>query len=501
MGLLGLFLSGCVSAGYVTQAPAYSEQDQPEQVTYQSFYDNLSPYGNWIDYPQYGHVWNPRVSSGFRPYATNGQWRYSNDGWAWQSNYNWGWAPFHYGRWLLDDNYGWLWVPGYDWSPAWVTWGRMDNNYAWAPLMPGVNVGMEYNNWRPNSSYWNIVPRERLGDRNISNVIVHYGHDNNINSNNTTIHNSNTTIVNNTNITRNITIINNYNTSRTNNYYSKGPEVGEVEKYTHNKIQPVAFRDVHQIGRPSQSATQMDVYRPVVQNPHPSTTGQGLYNGPANGAPNYPADNPLRNNGNNGNAIKNQYNSTNSVGNPKPVPNELSTPVPVQNNHPVMDANQSGATNLQGAPTNAGGNIQRDINQQPVRQRQSNQNGTSTTPTNNVAPVQQLPASSNQAITQQQQQQQQQQRQQERQQQQNVQNRDQNSGRAPNQVNQSANSNQVQPRMYRRVDPNQTRPIRNEAQTPVMQPRQQQRNVEQLPIQRQAANNGNSKPNREQDRR
>ncbi|HET6724229.1 MAG TPA: hypothetical protein VFH07_15825, partial [Chitinophagaceae bacterium] len=28
-------------------------------VSFQTFYDDLSPYGQWIDYPQYGYVWSP----------------------------------------------------------------------------------------------------------------------------------------------------------------------------------------------------------------------------------------------------------------------------------------------------------------------------------------------------------------------------------------------------------------------------------------------------------
>ncbi len=41
-------------------------------VSFQVFYDDLSPYGTWVDNPDYGYVWVPRVSSGFTPYGTNG---------------------------------------------------------------------------------------------------------------------------------------------------------------------------------------------------------------------------------------------------------------------------------------------------------------------------------------------------------------------------------------------------------------------------------------------
>ncbi|MGH2565197.1 MAG: DUF6600 domain-containing protein, partial [Ginsengibacter sp.] len=102
-----IILAGCTGS-YVA-----SQGNENGPVTYQTFYDDLSPYGTWIDYPGYGSVWNPGIDGDFRPYDTNGYWIYSDMGWAWQSGYDWGWAPFHYGRWLYDDMYGWLWVPGY----------------------------------------------------------------------------------------------------------------------------------------------------------------------------------------------------------------------------------------------------------------------------------------------------------------------------------------------------------------------------------------------------
>jgi hypothetical protein len=37
-------------------------------VNFQIFYDNLSPYGDWVFNPQYGYVWVPDVSNDFTPY-------------------------------------------------------------------------------------------------------------------------------------------------------------------------------------------------------------------------------------------------------------------------------------------------------------------------------------------------------------------------------------------------------------------------------------------------
>ncbi len=220
-------------------------------ITYQTFYDNLSPYGTWIDYPGYGNVWSPQIDGDFRPYATNGYWVYSPDGWAWQSNYVWGWAPFHYGRWIYDDYYGWLWVPGYEWSPAWVTWGTVDNYYCWAPLMPDVNVSVQFGSWRPHSFYWNICSRDHIYDRNISNEMERRDRFD-------------------VNTFNRITIINNFNnTSRHNMYYSRGPETRDVEAYTHQKINPVTLRDVNKPNQVIQRGNTINIYRPTVQVPQP----------------------------------------------------------------------------------------------------------------------------------------------------------------------------------------------------------------------------------------
>src|SRR5258708_38255761 len=98
-----------------------SASTQQVSVSFQLFYDQLSPYGNWVTYSNYGYAWLPGVP-GFRPYFSDGYWVFTDAGWMWVSYYDWGWAPFHYGTWVFDPLYGWLWVPGYNWSPAWVTW-------------------------------------------------------------------------------------------------------------------------------------------------------------------------------------------------------------------------------------------------------------------------------------------------------------------------------------------------------------------------------------------
>ena len=40
-------------------------------VSFQTFYDELSPYGQWIDYPEYGYVWSPADRyNDFHPYQS-----------------------------------------------------------------------------------------------------------------------------------------------------------------------------------------------------------------------------------------------------------------------------------------------------------------------------------------------------------------------------------------------------------------------------------------------
>lgn len=220
-------------------------------ITYQHFYDGLSPHGIWIDYPGYGHVWHPSVDGNFRPYFTNGYWDYSYDGWIWVSNYEWGWAPFHYGRWLYDDLYGWLWIPGYEWSPAWVIWGDVDEFYAWAPLMPSVNVVVWYGTWRPTPIYWNVVKRIYIYDRDISNR----GRSNLDNA-----------------FVGRIRIDNHHaTTSYHNHYYARGPELNEVQRYVPRKIVPVTIRDVKRTAPSVRDGNDLKVYRPRIQTLEPRT--------------------------------------------------------------------------------------------------------------------------------------------------------------------------------------------------------------------------------------
>ena len=202
---LPLFFSYCTAPHYVTTTVTYDSAPQNNTpVGYDAFYNELSPYGTWIDYPGYGYVWSPNAEPGFRPYSSQGHWVYSDYGWTWVSDYSWGWAPFHYGRWFYEDSYGWLWMPGREWAPAWVTWGQSGNYYGWAPISPNLNIN---NGYTPPQHYWNFVPAERITSSNINNYTVNNTNNvtvvNNITRNVTTFNNNNTTNITNNNVTNN----------------------------------------------------------------------------------------------------------------------------------------------------------------------------------------------------------------------------------------------------------------------------------------------------------
>lgn len=235
-------LMGCAanrSIASTERQPQYQEAAPP--VSVDIFYQSLSPYGNWITYPQYGRVWVPRVRRGFEPYSTNGHWIYTDYGWTWASDYSWGWAPFHYGRWMLDDYYGWIWVPGTEWAPAWVAWRNSSDYFGWAPLGPGIHINI---NIGIPAARWTFVPRNYFGYRNAYRYYMPRQRNTYI------IHN--TTIINNTNI---------YN----NNRYFSGPRRVEVEQSTRRAIRPVKIEDASRPGAARVSSNQVSLYRPTVQ--------------------------------------------------------------------------------------------------------------------------------------------------------------------------------------------------------------------------------------------
>jgi hypothetical protein len=134
--VLALGLALLLGSGFSQPARAASEDVA-------MFYDDLTQYGEWVDYENYGPVWHPNnVGEEWRPY-TNGRWVPTNDGQVFETQEPWGWATYHYGNWMPTPGYGWVWVPGRTWYPSTVEWrtspetAPVDDSYVgWAPTPP-----------------------------------------------------------------------------------------------------------------------------------------------------------------------------------------------------------------------------------------------------------------------------------------------------------------------------------------------------------------------------
>lgn len=205
-----IFLLAFLMMGTLAENNAFAQVRMA--VSFQTFYNELSPYGRWINHSQYGSVWSPYVDRDFQPYGTNGQWVMTEFGNTWVSDYDWGWAPFHYGRWFYDDFVGWAWVPGYEWGPAWVDWRTGGGYYGWAPLWPGIQIGVSFN---IPSRYWVFVPQRYFNRPRIFGYCVP--------------RNRIGRIYNQT------TIINNYY-QNDNRVYAYGPRHSEIERVTRSSV-------------------------------------------------------------------------------------------------------------------------------------------------------------------------------------------------------------------------------------------------------------------------
>jgi hypothetical protein len=161
-------------------APTEIVQDAPADVTY--FYNDLVPYGTWVNLAGFGWCWQPRaavINHSWKPYCDSGHWVYTDAGWFWQSDYSWGWAPFHYGRWAHHDRAGWVWAPDRVWAPAWVVWRSSGDDCGWAPIPPhavldaragwrynGVTVGVNFDfGLRP--EHFTFVAMHDFADRDL----------------------------------------------------------------------------------------------------------------------------------------------------------------------------------------------------------------------------------------------------------------------------------------------------------------------------------------------
>ena len=230
------------------EAHKYRTRNSNQTISIQTFYNQLSPYGDWIYSGDYGYVWRPYFESpeDFRPYSSAGNWVYTTYGWTWVSEYNWGWATFHYGRWDFDNYLGWLWIPGYEWAPAWVSWGSYNNYWGWAPL--GPNVYADYSsNWEAPNMWWTFVPQNQFCSS----------------SWNSYIYDRPVQITNITHITN--VYVDNHN-YRNNNSWYHGPRVSDVEKYNRKRVKTIEVVDNQRPGNSGVRNNRLEVYRPTVDN-------------------------------------------------------------------------------------------------------------------------------------------------------------------------------------------------------------------------------------------
>jgi hypothetical protein len=213
-------------------------------ISFQEFYDELQPYGTWIDDPNYGNVWVPDAGPDFRPYGSNGHWVLTDYGNTWVSDYDWGWAPFHYGRWRFDDYYGWEWIPGYQWGPAWVNWRSGGGYYGWAPLSPGLSVSVSFGSgYDVPEAYWVFAAAAYINSPRIYDYyvprarVVNYIHQ--------------------TNYITNVYVNNNQR------YYA-GPRREDIQRYTHRPPTVYRINNAERPGRPGINNNAVNIYRPSV---------------------------------------------------------------------------------------------------------------------------------------------------------------------------------------------------------------------------------------------
>jgi hypothetical protein len=208
-------------------------------ISFQTFHDELAPYGRWAYDDDDGRIWIPDVERDFRPYATRGHWIVTDYGNTWVSDYDWGWAPFHYGRWRMHDRYGWVWIPGDEWGPAWVSWRSGGGYYGWSPMGPRVGISININ--LPN--LWVFVPERQL----CSPYVYNY-------------YERSPRVV---NIYHNTTIINNIYRNNNHNYVY-GPDRRDIERATHSRVDVYKVNDSGRPGNATVRNGSVNIYRPEV---------------------------------------------------------------------------------------------------------------------------------------------------------------------------------------------------------------------------------------------
>ncbi len=142
----------------------YASRGRYSQSPYQYGAGDLNYYGDYIDDPSYGTVWQPSgVGVSWDPFG-NGYWAYEPGfGYTWVSAYPWGWLPYRYGHWVFIGGRGWCWVPG--------NWHRWHTGPTWVNAPPGFRPPAP----PPNKIVINGPPGGRVRRTNTPNEVGHVG--------------------------------------------------------------------------------------------------------------------------------------------------------------------------------------------------------------------------------------------------------------------------------------------------------------------------------------
>ena len=115
----------------------YSARKSSSAYPYSYGVSDLNYYGNFMNVPGYGNVWQPYFAGvGWNPFMDGAWVWYPGFGYTWVSSYPWGWMPYRYGSWAFASGYGWFWQPG-GWN-NWYSIPRVVNppNRFRAPVAP-----------------------------------------------------------------------------------------------------------------------------------------------------------------------------------------------------------------------------------------------------------------------------------------------------------------------------------------------------------------------------
>ncbi len=297
-----LMLALFASPLWAQDAPPSPGPTAPDQspgsdsaVSFQTFYDQLSSQGTWVNTDPYGYVFQPTESdSNWRPY-TYGHWVNTDAGLTWVSDDSFGWITDHYGRWTNIDGYGWVWVPGYTWGPAWVSWRDGGDDVGWAPLPPDSDQGIDYADETPliadGSAYgydyddgyhigddcdtaygigplwYNFCPIAFIGDRDC----YRHFHD----------RRDNFGLIGRTHNVTNINFHRDGRGGRFGHVHADGPSVAGMNAHAHNPIEHAQLTAVSRLGAAGLHGNSLAAFAPRVdpntfRSARPATAGRNL---------------------------------------------------------------------------------------------------------------------------------------------------------------------------------------------------------------------------------